>query len=187
MLGCHVNTPWIVVGASLSLTSLDSIVSIYSGNSLHSLRRIARFGSQVGYLGVVSTANERESWLRNFGKLRRFQPARNWYEDSICHLPDGATCPTEPRFVPVAVGTPVARRPPRRSQRAELPHWAPASGSDAQMVHCLPYPLQRTLQVFPALCPGPGLPDRIPLGQSPSFHSLRRPWLTTTLVRALPR
>ena len=32
----------------------------------------------------------------------------------------------------VAVGTPVARRPPHRSQRAELPHWAPALGSDAQ-------------------------------------------------------
>ena len=32
----------------------------------------------------------------------------------------------------VAVGTPVARRPPRRSQRAELPHWAPTSGGDAQ-------------------------------------------------------
>jgi hypothetical protein len=30
-----------------------------------------------------------------------------------------------------AVGTPVARRPPRRSQHAELPHWAPASGRKA--------------------------------------------------------
>ncbi len=30
------------------------------------------------------------------------------------------------------VGTPVARRPPHRSQRAELPHWAPALGKDAQ-------------------------------------------------------
>ena len=28
----------------------------------------------------------------------------------------------------VAVGTPVARSPPHRSQRAELPHWAPAAG-----------------------------------------------------------
>jgi hypothetical protein len=28
----------------------------------------------------------------------------------------------------VAVGTPVAQGPPRRSQRAELPHWAPTSG-----------------------------------------------------------
>ena len=27
-----------------------------------------------------------------------------------------------------AVGTPVARSPPHRSQRAELPHWAPAAG-----------------------------------------------------------
>jgi len=31
----------------------------------------------------------------------------------------------------VAVGPPVARRPPHRSQRAGLPHWAPASGRDA--------------------------------------------------------
>jgi hypothetical protein len=31
-----------------------------------------------------------------------------------------------------AVGTPVARGPPRRSQRAALPHWAPALGHDAQ-------------------------------------------------------
>ena len=31
-----------------------------------------------------------------------------------------------------AVGTPVARRPPRRSQRAALPHWAPASGQKAE-------------------------------------------------------
>src|ERR1700677_4898938 len=28
-----------------------------------------------------------------------------------------------------AVGTPVARRPPRRSQRARLTHWAPRLGS----------------------------------------------------------
>jgi hypothetical protein len=34
----------------------------------------------------------------------------------------------------VAVGTPVARRPPHRSGRAELPHPAPASGSD-DMTH----------------------------------------------------
>ena len=32
----------------------------------------------------------------------------------------------------IAVGTPVTRRPPHRSQRAELPHWAPALGKDAQ-------------------------------------------------------
>jgi hypothetical protein len=30
----------------------------------------------------------------------------------------------------VAVGTPVTRRPPHRSLRAELPHKAPTSGSD---------------------------------------------------------
>lgn len=32
----------------------------------------------------------------------------------------------------VAVGTALADRPPRRSQREGLPHWAPALGSDAQ-------------------------------------------------------
>jgi hypothetical protein len=34
-----------------------------------------------------------------------------------------------------AVGMPVTRHPPHRSQRAELPHWAPTSGDDA---HALP-------------------------------------------------
>ena len=32
----------------------------------------------------------------------------------------------------VAVGTPVTRRPPHRSQRALLTHWAPASGPDVK-------------------------------------------------------
>ena len=32
----------------------------------------------------------------------------------------------------IPVGTPVTRCPPDRSQRAELPHWAPALGNDAQ-------------------------------------------------------
>jgi hypothetical protein len=32
----------------------------------------------------------------------------------------------------VAVGTALASGPPHRSQRAELPHWAPASGSGGE-------------------------------------------------------
>ena len=51
------------------------------------------------------------------------------------------------RSLAFAVGTPVTRRPPHRSQRAELPHWAPTSGNDAQTL-CLPYSLQRGLQTF---------------------------------------
>jgi hypothetical protein len=44
---------------------------------------------------------------------------------------------------------------------------------------CLSYPFQRILQVlhdrsFSALCPKLVLPERIPLGQAPSLHSLRR-------------
>ena len=34
----------------------------------------------------------------------------------------------------VAVGTALSGGPPRRSQRAELPHWAPTLGDDAQAV-----------------------------------------------------
>ena len=50
-------------------------------------------------------------------------------------------------LIPFAVGTPVTRRPPHRSQRAGLPHWAPTSGCDAQTL-CLPYSFQRSLQAF---------------------------------------
>ena len=38
-----------------------------------------------------------------------------------------------------------------------------------------------------SLCPEPGLLKQIPLGQSPSLHSLRKPKRTTALVRKLPR
>jgi hypothetical protein len=33
---------------------------------------------------------------------------------------------------PVAVGTALTGGPPHRSQRAELPHWAPASGANVE-------------------------------------------------------
>ena len=36
------------------------------------------------------------------------------------------------RALLVAVGTAVADRPPRRSQRAGLPHWAPALGAGGE-------------------------------------------------------
>ena len=41
-------------------------------------------------------------------------------------LPEGTV---DPR---IAVGTALTSGPPRRSQRAELPHWAPASGSGVE-------------------------------------------------------
>jgi hypothetical protein len=46
--------------------------------------------------------------------------------------------PDSPEFIAsfneaiVAVGTAIARRPPHRSQRAALPHWAPTLGHDAK-------------------------------------------------------
>jgi hypothetical protein len=36
------------------------------------------------------------------------------------------------KLIFVAVGIPVARHPPHRSQRAAFPHWAPASGRNVQ-------------------------------------------------------
>src|SRR5205085_11732019 len=39
---------------------------------------------------------------------------------------------TTPHRTTVAVGTAVAGRPPRRSQRAGLPHWAPALGGGGE-------------------------------------------------------
>ena len=33
-----------------------------------------------------------------------------------------------PNWTRIAVGTEIAPRPPHRSQRAELPHWAPTLG-----------------------------------------------------------
>ncbi len=64
--------------------------------------------------------------------------ARNDRDDECCccHLIDGATLRFSAAIArcrcAVAVGTPVTRRPPHRSLRAELPHKAPTSGTDAQ-------------------------------------------------------
>jgi hypothetical protein len=53
----------------------------------------------------------------------------------------------------------------------------------------LSYPIERMLQVLPGLCPGPGLLSRIPLGQTPSLHPLRRRRrrCSSAFVRGLPR
>jgi hypothetical protein len=67
----------------------------------------------------------------------------------ISHLSSSCTAQTPSALTPraFAVGTPVTRRLPHRSQRAELPHWAPTSGNDAQTLY-LPYSLKRSLQAF---------------------------------------
>ncbi len=48
---------------------------------------------------------------------------------------DGSILKTLPISVFVAVGIGVTPDPPHRSRRAELPHRAPASGSDARAAH----------------------------------------------------
>ena len=49
----------------------------------------------------------------------------------------------------------------------------------------LPYPLQHTERADPVLCPGRGVLARVPFGQPPSLHSLRR--RSPGLVRELRR
>jgi len=78
----------------------------------------------------------------------------------------------------VAVGTPVTRRPPHRSQRAELPHWAPASGGDAQDLPAVCAPAHGAGSPATARGPWEASPD----SPWPVLRSLLRPWRTTTLV-----
>ena len=80
------------------------------------------------------------------------------------------------RITRIAVGTALAGGPPRRSQRAELPHWAPGSGqtshgptprSDVINVALPPAPVGRTRSGTcgtpdPALCPGRVVPSGFP-------------------------
>jgi hypothetical protein len=86
-----------------------------------------------------------------------------------------------PRLL-VAVGMRVAPHPPHRSQRAELPHWAPTSGSDVHNQTCRIRSIafgKSSEQAFTAapllaLCPVLVLLEQIPLGQAPSLHNLRQ-------------
>ena len=94
----------------------------------------------------------------------------------------------------VAVGMPVTRHPPHRSRCAALPHRAPASGCNAQALRrisprCLTSAVKRTLQGPPALRPDPVVLHRLPLGQLPSLHGLRRWGLSSApdVVRSLHR
>ena len=89
----------------------------------------------------------------------------------------------------VAVGTPVARRPPHRSVREELPHTAPTSGAGAEAyTACRFSHTQQTVRhAGPALGPGRGRLLHVPLGQPPSLHLLRRRRRGARFVRRLHR
>src|SRR2546428_5436355 len=103
-------------------------------------------------------------------------------------------CPRSPRRVVesedyVAVGTPVARRPPHRSGRAALPHPAPTLGDDAEPREKIPggltYLLERAGRACPARCPERVALVQVPLGRPPSLHRLRG--RSPGFVRRLPR
>jgi len=87
----------------------------------------------------------------------------------------------------VAVGTQVTLRPPHRSQRAELPHWAPTSGNNVHGQMHMSYQFHHTLLILSGSAsgtsfagtdspwPGPFPPPPPPTGITPAF------------VRRLPR
>ena len=96
--------------------------------------------------------------------------------------------------VETALSTMGSGRPPHRSQRALLTHWAPALGPNAKALRgpgmfpvslrCLTYTLQRTGRtLIPALCPARVLLVRVPLGQPPFLHHLRDWMRRGALVR----
>ena len=77
----------------------------------------------------------------------------------------------------VAVGTALAGGPPHRSQRAELPHWAPASGPGSKAhfrvgMHYsdLRYPSSRV-----PVCPLPGDPIPLASAQGMAYQQDPRP------------
>ena len=70
----------------------------------------------------------------------------------------------------------ITNHPLHRSGRALLTHPAPALGDDDKSSphRGLSYPPQRTLHDDPVQCPVRVLPWRLPFGQTPSLHPLRR-------------
>ena len=91
----------------------------------------------------------------------------------------------------VAVGTPVARRPPHRSQRALLTHWAPPSGNGVRTNYCTRWRMHQAPRIHivfsrsahshqkvrrsnPALSPDRGHLIAVPFRQRPSLHHLRQ-------------
>ena len=93
----------------------------------------------------------------------------------------------------VAVGMPVSRHPPHRSQRAELPHWAPTSGCDVKPLVWIwvygfvgGYPrLDQSLEPFPRQFTG--FMATAPQGTKPSPNNLSSKRIRTASVSGHPK
>jgi hypothetical protein len=68
----------------------------------------------------------------------------------------------------VAVGTALSGGPPHRSQRAELPHWAPTSGTDAQALLRIRVKDAGRWEPLPGQPIQAGLKPSVPLTSSPN-------------------
>jgi len=73
----------------------------------------------------------------------------------------------------VAVGTPITRRPPRRSVLAALPHTAPTLDSGGENVRTAHRTIRGTRET-PALCQERARLNDVLLGPRPSLPNLRR-------------
>src|SRR5262245_20790510 len=78
----------------------------------------------------VMTASLFASGLRRYEFLptRGSHPAAGWLSPSVAATEKRSARAQRARTGVVAVGTALTSGPPHRSQRAELPHWAPVSG-----------------------------------------------------------
>src|SRR5450755_2588009 len=63
---------------------------------------------------------------------RAVPPPARWKHRAACNRPNVPPGPFRPGRAAIAVGTALAGGPPRRSQRALLAHWAPASGTGVE-------------------------------------------------------
>src|SRR5271157_3322786 len=82
----------------------------------------------------------------------------------------------------IAVGTPIAERPPHRTGRARLKHPAPTLDVGGE-AYGLPHAFQAVGRALPARCPGRAVLFRVLLGPRPWLHELlgRSPGLVRSL------
>src|SRR5712692_1082414 len=108
-------------------------------------------------------------------RLRSISPAPQ-PRGEVCEIALQLLSVLSPRFSIYAWSRIALQRVIRFAQSAQVVDVVHEAGElHLPIFHgCLPYPPQRTLHDFPVQCPVRVLPWRLPFGQTPSLHSLRR-------------
>jgi ElaB/YqjD/DUF883 family membrane-anchored ribosome-binding protein len=107
-----------------------SIASLERRDGLaHNLRRMVE-ETENFLQAAAQTGDEKFMTIR--GQLAEQVRNMRWQldelEDNAVHKARRAARVADQTIGRIAVGTPVTGRPPHRSQRAQLTHWAPTSG-----------------------------------------------------------